>query len=244
MTKTTTIIAMITCLTLASATAARAQAPSTTEDPEYFISVNGGGQFQSREFSGVSLFTLFGENGTVTLNQTVGGGFVFDVSGGYRVWRRISAAIGISTFHGTGEAASIATIPNPIKFGQPTTKSFSASDYGKLSQTDIAINFQAVWMKPLTSRIDLWLFGGPSLIHVRQDVASATESTNPSAAVKSESKTTAKAGTAGVDLSYRLNDQYSVGAFVRYAGGQADLPSVSNLTVGGVQAGGGVRYRF
>jgi hypothetical protein len=243
MKKTTTTIAMITCLTLASVSTARAQTPAT-EEPEYFVSVNGGGQFNDRAFSGVSTFTLFGEAGTVTANQTVGSGFVFDVSGGYRVWRRMSVAIGISTFHGSGEAASIATVPTSLQFGKPTIKTFSAADYGKLSQTDIAVNFQAVWIQPITSRVDLSLFGGPSLIHVSQDVASATETTNPTAAIKSESKMTGKAGTAGVDLSYRVNDQYSVGAFVRYAGGKVDLPSVQNLTVGGVQVGGGVRYRF
>ncbi len=244
MKKTTTTIAIITCLTLASAATARAQTPAATDELEYFVSVSGGAQFNDRAFSGVSTFTLFGEDGTVTANQTVGSGFVFDVSGGYRVWRRMSVAIGISTFHGSGEAASIATVPTGLQFGKPTTKTFSASDYGKLSQTDIAVNFQAVWIQPITSRVDLSLFGGPSLIHVSQDVASATETTNPTAAIKSESKMTGKAGTAGVDLSYRVNDQYSVGAFVRYAGGQVDLPSVPNLTVGGVQVGGGVRYRF
>ena len=244
MTKTTTVIAMMGTLTLAGAVAARAQTPATTDDPSIFVSVSGGGQFQSRTFSETTTFSLFNDTGTVTANQTVGSGFVFDASVGYRVWRRLSVAVGVSTFHGSGAAAAIVAVPNPLFFGKPTIKTFSASDYGDLSQTTTAVNFQAVWIKPLTDKLDLWLFGGPSVIHVNQEIASATETQNSVATIKSDSANTGKAGTAGVDLNYRMNARYSVGGFVRYAGGQVDLPSVSKLKIGGVQAGGGIRFRF
>jgi hypothetical protein len=245
MTKTTSIIAMIATLTLGTALTVRAQTPSTTPaDPAMFVSVSGGGQFQSHDFTETTTFTLSNEAGTVTANQTVGSGFVFDASVGYRVWRRLSVAVGVSTFHGSGGAAAIAAVPNPLIFGQPTIKTFPASDYGDLSHTDTAVNFQAVWIKPLTNKLDLWLFGGPSIIHVNQEVASATETQNPIATIEKDSGTTGKAGTIGVDLNYRLNARYSVGGFVRYAGGKVDLPSVSDLTVGGAQVGGGVRFRF
>ena len=242
MTKTTTI-AMI-AFTLGTAVTARAQTPAATTDPAIFVSVSGGGQFQSREFTETTTFTLFNETGTVTANQTVGSGFVFDASVGYRLWRRLSVAVGISTFHGSGSAAAIAAVPDPLHFGRPTIKTFSASDYGDLSQTTTAVNFQAVWIKPLTDKLDLWLFAGPSVIHVNQDVASATETQNAVATIQSDSGNSGKAGTAGVDLNYRMNARYSVGGFVRYAGGEVDLPSVSKLKVGGVQVGGGVRFRF
>ena len=241
MTKTTTIIAMIGGLALGSALPARAQ---TSSDPSMFVSISGGGQLQSRDFSPTTTFTLFDETGFVTANQTVGTGFVFDASVGYRVWHRISAAIGVSTFHGTGTAAAIASVPNPLFRGKPSTKTFAPSDYGDLSQTDTAINFQAVWIKPLTDKLDLWFFIGPSVIRVKQDLASATETAAATASVKTESKTTAKAGTIGVDLNYKLTDRYSVGGFVRYAGGEVDLPSAPKLKIGGAQAGGGIRVRF
>ena len=244
MTKTTTIIAMIGGFTLASAMTARAQTPSTPADPRMFVSISGGGQFQSRTFSVTSTFNLFNETGTVTANQTIDSGLVFDASYGYRVWHSLYAAVGVSTFHGTGAAAAVVAVPNALFFGHPTIKTFSAADYGDLSQTDIAVNFQAVWMIAITSRLDLAIFIGPSVIYVKQDVASATETSAATATAKSESKTTAKAGTGGVDLSYRMNDRYSVGGFVRYAGGEADLPSAPKMKVGGVQAGAGVRLRF
>ena len=50
MTKTTTIIAMIAGFTLGTALTARAQTQSTTaSDTNMFVSVSGGGQFQSRD---------------------------------------------------------------------------------------------------------------------------------------------------------------------------------------------------
>jgi len=241
MRKTTTTIAMIAGLTLGYASAAHAQRPP---DPSTFVSISGGGQFQSRDFSGTTTFSLFGDTGTVTANQTVGSGFVFDASVGYRVWHRLSAAIGVSTFHGSGAAAALASIPDPLVFGKHTTKEFPASDYGDLGQTTTAINFQAVWVRPINDKLDLWLFAGPSFTHVSQEIATATETANPVAATKTESAGSWKTGTVGVDLSYRMNAGYSVGAFVRYAGGEVDLPSVSSLKIGGVQAGGGIRFRF
>ena len=46
------IIAIIGCLTVASAVTARAQTPSpTTADPSMFVTISGGGQFQTRTFS-------------------------------------------------------------------------------------------------------------------------------------------------------------------------------------------------
>ena len=241
MTNTTTTLAMIAGLVLSSAFTAHAQTPS---ESNMFLTISGGGQFQDRTFSETSTFALYDDTGTVTANQTVGSGFVFDASVGYRVWRSISVAVGVSTFTGKGQAEAVVAVPNPLVRGKPTYKSFTASDYGDLTQTGTAANFQLVWIKPLTEKLALWGFAGPSFIHVSQEVASATETANPAPAVNKDSGNTWLAGTVGIDLNYKMNDRYSVGGFVRYAGGQVDLPSVSKLKIGGVQVAGGVRIHF
>jgi hypothetical protein len=242
MKKTTTIIAMTAGMMLGAALSTDAQT-AQNENP-YHFSVSAGGQFTSHEFSPVSTFTLFNETGTVTANQTVGGGFVFDVSGGYRIWRNVSVAVGVSTFNGNGEAAAIAAIPDPTFIGRPTLKSFEASDFGDLSQSHVAVNFQVMWTRALTQTVDLAVFGGPSIIRVSQQLASVTPDTNALPTTIDDSEVTGKAGTVGVDLSYRINPRYSAGAFVRYLGGQVDLPSAADLTVGGVQVAAGIRVRF
>ena len=60
----------------------------------------------------------------------------------------------------------------------PTLISFPPEAYGDLKQSTVAINFQIVWMRPLTDRLDLSVFGGPSIIRVRQEFASATAEEN------------------------------------------------------------------
>jgi hypothetical protein len=241
MKKTTTIFAMSGTLILGTALAVQAQTPQN-ETP-YHVNVSVGGLLQSHEFSPVTTFTLYNETGTVTANQTIGGGFVFDVSGGYRFWRNISGAVGISTFNGSGEAAAVAAIPDPVVIGQPTLKEFVPSDFGDLSQTTVATNFQAVWTRPINDRFDVAVFGGPSIIHVSQELPSVTPDPSALPIVISESGT-GVGGNVGVDVAYRVNPRYRVGAFVRYLGGSVDRPSIDGLTVGGVEIAGGIRLRF
>ena len=241
MKNTTTMIAMIGSLMLGGASAARAQTPAAS-DTTLFVNISVGAQFQNRDFSSLTTYDLFDQTGSVTANQTLGSGFVFDATGGYRLWPSIAAAVGVSTSSGSGDAAALLAVPNPLFRGRPT---LTAISYDDLKQSTVAINFQIVFMRPITDRLDLSIFGGPSVVRVKQDLAGAVPSaTSAATAVESQSKTTAKAGTVGADLSYWLNDRYAVGGFVRYAGGQVDLPAVSNLTFGGAQAAGGIRIRF
>lgn len=244
MPNTTRTTVLIATLILSPAFRAHAQTP-VQPGSNIFASISAGGQLQSRDFSQVTIFNLFNEDGSVTANQTVNTGFVFDATVGYRlrqVHDNFAVAIGFSSFNGSGEAAALASIPNPLFRNRQTLVSFGPGDYGDLTQTTQSVNFMAVWMMPLTARFDLAVFGGPSVVRVKQEMASVSTA-SPVAAVDSQSKTTGKAGIGGVDLSYRLNERYGVGGFVRYAGGKADLPSV-DLTFGGVQAGGGIRIRL
>jgi hypothetical protein len=240
---TTTIIAIIGGLALGNSSTAHAQ-PPVTDETNRFVNISVGGQFQTRSFSAITTFPLFDETGSVTANQTVGNGFVFDITGGQRLWGNFAGAIGLSTFNGSGSGASLAAIPNQLFRGQPDLFPFPPEVYGDLKQSTVAINFQIVWMRPLTDRFDLAVFLGPSVIRVKQELASATAEVNSVATTETESKTTAKAGTVGVDVSYQMTDRYGAGAFVRYAGGSVDLPSVPGLKVGGAQAGVGIRIGF
>ncbi len=240
---TTTIIAIMGALTLGNRGTAYAQTAATA-DGGMFVNISLGGQFQSREFSSITTFELFNETGSVTANQTVGNGFVFDITGGYRIWQNVAVAVGVSTSNGSGEAAALAAIPNPLFVGTPTLISFPPEAYGDLKQSTVAFNFQIVWMSSLTDRLDLAVFGGPSIIRVRQEFASATAEENSVPLIQTETELTPKAGTVGIDLSYRLTDRYGVGGFVRYAAAQADFVPAPDLQVGGTQAGGGIRIRF
>src|SRR4051794_14951513 len=155
MTKTKTITVMIVGFALSTASVVRAQAPQS--ERAGFASVSVGGQLQTRTVTTNNIVNVFGENGVVTANQTIGSGVLFDATGGYRVWRKLIAAVGVSTFTGKGDAAAVAAIPDRLRFGVFTNVPITASN---LKQSDIALNIQAMWPITLTSKLDLMIFGG------------------------------------------------------------------------------------
>jgi hypothetical protein len=48
----------------------------------------------------------------------------------------------------------------------------------------------------------------------------------------------------GGDLTYQFMKTVGAGLFVRYIGGTVDLPSISDVKVGGIQFGIGARLHF
>jgi hypothetical protein len=105
----------------------------------------------------------------------------------------------------------------------------------------------------LTDNLDIAFAVGLTVIKVSQDlvgsfsVAAGTQNVTTTATTE---KGTAVGPYVAVDFTYNLKllpgfkPLYGIGAYVRYAGGKVDLPSVVDANVGGMQAGGGIRLRF
>jgi len=231
-----------------SATIASAQAPGSPSSRPGFVSVNASGQVQERNFTSVSTFTTFAETGGLASSQTIGRGGVLDITGGYRVGKHIGVALGIWGGLTNVAATTSAAIPDPLYFGRFKTVTLTTDDGGiSLKQTTLGANLLLTWTTPVTDRIDVSVFLGPSFIHVKQDLATVAVTSNGQSitmATASESASTARAGTIGFDLSQRMSDRFGVGVFVRYSGGEADLPTAPKLKVGGLQVGGGIRAHF
>jgi outer membrane protein with beta-barrel domain len=244
MKKTMTVTATIAGL-LIGATTSFAQTPSPRSPGEVFVNLSAGGQFQDRSFGSSGTFSSFNETGSYETRQNIGSAFVFDASGGYQFAPHMAVGGGIWLGRAKSAASGAAIMPDPVFFGRFTT--ITPTPPGDMNQNMFGVNFQFIYTVPLNNRIDFALSGGPTILHVSQDVASISVSPTASTAamsVDSQSATTAKAGNVGLDISYKLAEEYGVGFFIRYAGGEVDLPAVSNLKVGGLQFGGGVRFRF
>jgi Outer membrane protein beta-barrel domain len=186
----------------------------------------------------------FNEEGFASTNQNIGGGFVFDLGGGYKINRHVGVMVGLWTAHPDGASASAASIPDPLLFGRPKTVTANATD---LKQTDVGVNFQIGWSTVVGDRFRVGIAGGPSIIHVKQDVASIAVTPATQTGVSSivrESATTGKAGSVALELGYQVTEAYGTSVFIRYAGGEVDLPSHSALKVGGVQMGARLRFWF
>ena len=243
MTKTTTILVLMTGLALTVAPAAKAQIPPPPASLG-FLNVNYGAQPQRRTLSTSVSFPLYDETATMTTDQGIGNGPVFDISGGFRVWRGLAIGIGFSSFSDTGSGTVVTTIPHPLFFGQSKPVNNTASG---LEHSERAVHLQAVWFIPVTDKIDVALSVGPSFIRVKQQlVSSATVpvGTQDVNVVVNTQEETAHGANVGFDGSYLFTRRFGVGLFIRYAGGSVDLSGAGNLKVGGVQAGLGARIRF
>ena len=238
-----TIYCALTLLTgLAAAVPANAQSPTSLQG-KALISVNAGAQPQQRDLSTSESFSLYGELATLTTSQPIRNGAIFEVSGGYGLWRDLAVMVGFSTFGRSSASSLVASIPDPVFFNRPKTVSSEATG---LKHTERGVHLQVVWRIPVSDKIDVALSAGPSFIRVTQQTASATvlAGTQNITVAQATQTGNAKGVNAGFDGCFMFTPQYGVGLFVRYAGGSVDLPAASALKVGGFQTGLGLRLRF
>jgi len=245
MTKTMNNMALIAGLLLTGASAVHAQTLTPRPETGAYLTVAAGGQPQKRSFGSSGTFTSFGETGRFELNQNVGAGFLFDIGGGYMFMKHLGAGVSFWNVRASSAVSGAASIPDPVFFGRFTT--VTPNPENELHETTLGVNLSVVYTMQIAEKFDLAVSLGPTLIRSKLEVGTlqvTPNSTTVTLSTQSESKTTAKAGHLDVDVTYRANEIYGIGLFVRYAGGEVDLPSLPKAKVGGLQLGGIVRYRF
>ena len=211
-----------------------------------FANISVGGQAGSHTLATSTTFDLYDEQAQVETTQKVKGGGLFDINGGYKVWRNLVAAIGYSRTSSKSDASVAASIPDPVFTDRP--RGITASAPG-LKHSEQAINLMGVWMVPVTDKIDAGLSFGPSIITVKQQIPSTLTIAEPGPTVSGLATQSAKKTVGGINLgvnvAYLVTKQYGVSGFLRYTWGSADLDGATkSLTVGGLQIGVGGHYRF
>jgi len=211
-----------------------------------FISVNGGGQVGSHTLESSASFPLYDETATVSTSQKVKGGGLFDIGGAYRVYgKNLLAGVSFSHTSSKSDVSLNGSIPDPIVFDKPRTVTSSQSG-AQHSENTVHIN--AIYMIPVANKVDVGVFGGPSIFAVKQDTITTLTVAEPGPTVTAPltevSKTTVGVNF-GVDLQYLIGKKWGVGGIARYSWGSVSLPNASDkLTVGGFDIGGGLRLRF
>ena len=211
-----------------------------------FANINIGGQSGSHDVATTTTFVVYDEDAHINTTQKTGGGFLFDMNGGYKVWSNLVVAVGYTFMSDSTDGAVTATIPDPRVFDSPRTVTTTAND---LKHTENALNFMGVWMVPVTDKVDVGISFGPTVFFVKQELPDTLTFTEPGPTVtglttKDISKT-AGGVNLGVDVTYLLTKKMGVGGILRYTWGSVDLEGASDkLTVGGFQIGVGARYRF
>ena len=146
-----------------------------------------------------------------------------------------------------------ALIPHPFTFNAP--RSVSGTAIG-LPKRELGVHIDAGWVVPANGRGQVTVFAGPSMYRVKQTVVTSItaneiypyDTATFASATTVESSRSHIGANAGLDVSIRIAKYFGVGAIARYSRATIRLPAPdgSEVTVkaGGLQVGGGVRFRF
>jgi hypothetical protein len=245
--KTTKAAVLALCL-CAAPRMASAQTMQFTD--KGFISVNGGAQVGSHTLESSASFPLYDETATVSTSQKVKGGGFFDIGGAYRVWgHNLLAGVTFSHTSSDSSVSLTGSIPDPIVFDKPRTVSSSQSG---AKHSENTVHISAIWMIPVANKLDIGVFGGPSVFAVKQDTVTSLTVSEPGptiAAPLSQVSKTEVGGHFGVDVQYMIGKlggkPWGVGGIMRYSVGSMSIPNATKkLTVGGFDIGAGARVRF
>ena len=224
-----------------------------------FVSVNFGIQVGDNSLERTSTFPLYDETATVDISQTINNGAFFDFSGAYKLRAyKLRGDLGVGMAYdfvsNSGDGTVSGSLPHPELFDQPRTFTASADD---LAHSENAFHFQAVWFVPFTDKVDFTISGGPSIFSVKQElIRGVTFSEIPpnftSVTIDSveviELRDSAWGFNIGADMTYALTPSIGVGALIRYSHGTVEFnvsdTQTADVTAGGFQIGGGVRFKF
>jgi hypothetical protein len=230
---------MIAALSLGFATPVAAQPAAV---PEYYFNVTVGGQPQSRTVEAIATTELFEDTAAFTADHEIGSGVFFDIAGAQRLTDNLVVGLAVSFFSSNGSAAGTASIPDPLFRDRPTIMPIELAD---LRRSEQFFHFQAIWFRPVGSKMDLAVSAGPSIARVSQEFASgALQEGTGTVQIGPDKQTGWGFGVnGGVDLTYLLTPRYGIGLLLRYTWASIGLPA-ADVTAGGFQAGAGLRVRF
>ena len=224
--------------------------------PRGFVSVNGGLQTASSDFSDSVDFghPLFGpEDGSYEASYPAGDDTGFDVGGGVRVWRNLALGANVSVFSRESDAGITGQLPHPFRFDRLRAIDGTAAG---LARTETAVHVQALWVIPVGRSVAITLFGGPTWFNVTQDLVTGItfDQSYPydtaafSGANVGEQSVSTIGAHAGADVAYYFSERIGVGGTVRFSRGSVEFDSPDGDTVdnnvGGVHTTGGLRIRF
>ncbi|MBP99682.1 MAG: hypothetical protein CL477_03280 [Acidobacteria bacterium] len=244
-------VALFVCILLFAAPDARAQVTDLTG--RIFLHFNGINQAGSEEFRETLPFTIYSEEASFDSVHDIRRGGTIDAGGFIGLWRSLAVGATYTQLSKSDSTRVTGSVPHPLffdDFRQIAPESLA------LTHREQATHVHAAWIVPIVDRVELALIGGLSFFHVTQGVIAdvdVSETVAPFTLVNvdaihtQEQTASAVGGNIGADVLYLLTDQIGAGAFVRYAGASADLPTQGgdvSIRLGGVQAGAGIRVRL
>jgi hypothetical protein len=221
--------------------------------PRYFVGIGGGAQTASQAFSDSVVFPLYDESGQYHASYATGKSSALDATIGVRLAPHFVLAVALWRSTSLPAATIGASVPHPFTYNTPRAATAEGFVVGRAEDDG---HLQVTWLVPVARRVDVAIFGGPSLFYLRQDVISGLSfrETYPYDTVAIAGFQTARrskmgiGGHAGVDVTVMALRYIGVGVSARYARGSLTLPAADSgsidVQVGGAQVSGGLRLRF
>ena len=218
------------------------------------VSINFGiEQPAATTFSATTTTTVYRETASINTAYSPMKGKFFDGGVLVRVKRGFGAGVAVSAFSGSDAASITGSIPHPFFFNTPRSIGGTTSP---LERSETAVHVLAGYVI-VSGRLDVAISGGPSFFNVSQElVADATYAeAYPYDTTAFSSATTTKVSLSklgfnvGADVGVKLSKNVGVGGLIRYSRASMTFPLTNtaggvSVDVGGVQAGGGVRFFF
>ena len=228
-------------------------APAMAQDSRVVISAGASAQPTKASFTDVTTFPYFAETARTEGNYRVGDGVAFDVGGIVRVWRGLGVGLAVTRATRDAESETSGSFPHPFYFGTNRTGTWSSSS---LDREETGVHLSAAWQLPLAPRLQVSVFGGPTLFNYKQTVVDDIEviqsypyDTIDARLVTGEIDGSAVGFHAGVDVGWFFSRHIGVGGVLRFASAKKKGVRIGegnpfDLEVGGAQGGGGIRLRF
>ena len=154
-------------LVLGLVTDASAQTLQSTD--RAFAGLSFGGQTKARTYTTRGTMPLYEETATFESTVGIGAEALIDLSGGMRVWNNVAVGLGFSRYSDTSDGVFNATIPDPVLFDTPRSATFTPTG---LKHTESQIHVSVYYLQPVTDKIDVSVYAGPTFFSVKQDLPS------------------------------------------------------------------------
>mgnify|MGYP001238463261 CR=1 FL=1 len=218
-----------------------------------FLMVSGMYQATTTSFTDSVTFVQHDEEGYTATDYSVGGGPAFDVMAGFKFTEYLGVGAGVTSFARSDVAGETAvSAPHRFYYNRHRTATGPAA----AGRQELAFHLLGFVVAPVTDRVSVTLFGGPSLFQVRQGLVTEVNYTEsfPYNAISFGSTVTVQQSMSswgvnvGADVSMLFSPHVGIGGLVRFSRATFGLLSSDNDTVtaeaGGLQVGGGVRFYF
>jgi outer membrane protein with beta-barrel domain len=217
------------------------------------VSVNAAAQVTSHTLTQSFTIPINVESAPISTSLDLTSAPMFDIGASYRILNRLAVGVSATSLSRSIDGTFQAKIPHPFFFN--TLRPISG-DLSGLTHKEVGAHIYAMYFVPVSSKLDVGIFGGPSHFSVKQDFVTDVDYTSSypfdtATFTGAPTETVSRGATGynvGADVSWRLSKVLAVGGLIRVTGASTTFTVASGNTidadVGGLQTGAGVRIMF